>query len=189
MLSLKNFLIGLLLVVAVGLSGWSVFISNQLKPSSHNNPGLPDAFMSNVIATTLDKQGNPSLKLVTPKMVHYQENDKTDILSPHVTVFRQSPNPWYIDSDFAKVTEGIDQILFWSNVVIYHSADTESPTTTLKTASLTVFPNKKTAETHDAVTIIQPSTIVHAVGMTADLASGNIKLLSQTQGEYVPDAK
>ncbi len=186
MLTLKNGLISFLSIAALSLSGWSIFVSNLSTSTTKNNPNQPDAFMENVVATTLNKQGSPTIKLITPKMVHYAANDATDISTPRVTVYRNSPNPWYINSDYAKATAGINQIIFWSNVVIHHVADVANPTTTMLTTSLTVFPKTRLAKTSEPVTITQPDTIVHAIGMLANLDAGTVKLLSKAQGEYVP---
>ncbi len=144
--------------------------------------------MEDVVAITLNKEGKPTLKLITPKMVHYPENDMTDVFAPRVTVYRKSPEPWYIDSDFAKASQGTNSILFWSHVNIHHPADTENPKTSFLTEALTIFPDQQLASTDQPVTFIQPDTTVHAVGMMANLNENTVKLLSQTQGEYAPSS-
>lgn len=186
MLSLKNFLTSLLLIIAIGLCGWSIVVANHLKTTTENNPTQPDAFMENVIITTLDKEGKPAMKLETPRITHYPEHDMTDIVTPHVTAYRQSPNPWHINSEHAKTTGGTSEILFWSRVIIHHLADTENPATMMETNSLTIFPDKQIAKTSDAVKITQPDTIVNSVGMLANWDDGTVQLLSQAKGEYVP---
>jgi lipopolysaccharide export system protein LptC len=160
--------------------------SEKLAPV--NSSTEPDAYMENVVATFLNKQGIPSMKIETPKMVHYANNDMTHISKPHITVYRQSPEPWYINSDFAKATDGIEQILFWDNVIIHHAQDIDNPTTTMTTTSLTVFPNKQVAKTSDAVTVTQPNATLHAIGMLANMNNGTVKLLSNARGEYVPSS-
>jgi lipopolysaccharide export system protein LptC len=188
LLTLKNGMITLLLLFALGLSAWSVLISpahtNSANPG--NDPKTADSYMENVTALTLGKEGKPTLKLVTPKMVHYPENDSTDIFAPRVTVYRKSPQPWFIDADFAKASNGIAEILFWSHVNIHHPSDSENPTTSLLTETLTIHPDKQTASTDQAVTFVQPDTTVHAMGMLADLNDNTIQLLSQAQGTYAP---
>ncbi|HLB57904.1 MAG TPA: LPS export ABC transporter periplasmic protein LptC [Gammaproteobacteria bacterium] len=186
MWTLKNSIIIVLLLFAAGLSGWSMLISKQPVSTVTSHLKQPDAFMENVVATIINKEGKPSLKIETPKMVHYAEDDTTDITTPHVTIFRHSPKPWYIDSDYAKTTQGISQIVFWSNVVIHHPSDSANPMTMMKTATLTIFPDKKIAETDQAVTLTQPDTTIHAIGMLTNLDDGTVKLLSEAKGEYVP---
>lgn len=186
MLTIKNFIFSALLLLAIALSGWSIFIAKKALPSTANQTHQPDAFMENVVTTVMNKEGKPALKVAAPKMVHYAENDMTDITTPHVTVFRQSPQPWYIDSDFGKALNGTEEINFSSHVVIHHPNDSENPLTIMKTATLTVFPDKQTAQTDAAITITQPDATIYAIGMLANLTNGTVQLLSQARGEYVP---
>ncbi len=186
-MTLKNAMICLLLIIAISLSTWSILVSTQSKPHLQvENSNLPDAVMENVVALILNKEGTPSLKVTTPKMTHYASNDATEIEKPIVTVYRHSPNPWHISSNYAKASKGISEILFWDHVVLHHLEDKENPTTTMSTDTLTIFPDKQTAQTDQAITIKQPDTIVHAIGMLANMNNGTIELLSKAEGEYAP---
>lgn len=184
---MKNVMISLLLILALCLSSWSIIHSKKpQKLIAADTSNQPDSMMEEVIATIINKEGSPALKIETPKMVHYSKNDTTDIDAPQITVYRDSPKPWHIHSNYAKATKGVEQILFWNHVVIKHDEDTANPMTTVKTETLTVFPNKQMAQTQDPIILIQPATIIHAVGMLANLSDGTVKLLSNARGEYVP---
>lgn len=180
----KNSLMNMLIALVILSSAWSILLTTHRLPLVIDASNQPDAYMETITAVILNKQGTPSLKITAPKMMHYAEHDTTQIIQPHVIVYRHSPEPWHIQSDFAKTTKGTEQIIFSQNVVIHHPSDIADPTTTLKTASLTVLPEQQRAETQEAVTITQPDTIVHAIGMLANLNEGTIKLLSQAQGDY-----
>ncbi|HSW71427.1 MAG TPA: LPS export ABC transporter periplasmic protein LptC [Gammaproteobacteria bacterium] len=190
MLATRNLSFFFLLLTALFLSAWSIFIIYYKKSSSTAaDLGKPDAFMEEIVATIIDKQGKPSLKIVSPKMIHYLENDSTEISKPLLTLYRnarqpKATKPWQLSADHARALEGIHQILLWENVVIHHPEDEQDEKTTLLTPTLRVYPDKQFAETADPVTIMQPNTKIHAIGMNADLASGAVKLLSQTRGEY-----
>lgn len=178
-----------LLITALLLSGWSAFIIYQKKSSADQNlPGKPDAFMEDVVATIIDKQGKPSLKIVSPKMTHYVENDTTEINKPLLTLYRttrqKASKPWRLTANHARALQGVNQIHLWENVVINHPGDAQDEKTTLLTPTLNVYPDKQLAETLDPVVISQPYTKIQAIGMNADLATGAVKLLSQTRGEY-----
>ncbi len=186
MLSLKNTALSLLVTLTVGLGAWSIFIATHPKIISAGAANRPDAWMENVVAIIINKAGSPALKVEAPKMVHYADHDTTHIETPHITMYRQSPEPWYINSNYATATQGLDQIYFWDNVVIHHISDVANPTTTMTTTTLTVFPDKQIAQTNDRVTVVQPDTTIHGIGMLANLNDGTVQLLSQARGEYVP---
>src|SRR5205085_12341372 len=101
MLATRNVIFSCLLITALFLSGWSSFIIYHKKSSATlADSGKPDAFMEEVVATMLDKQGKPTLKIISPKMTHYLENDTTVIIKPILTLYRtthqKSPKPWHL---------------------------------------------------------------------------------------------
>lgn len=187
-MTLKNFTIGFLMLIAIGLSMWSIIITREsTKTSSENISNRPDALMEDIVATIINDDGSPVLKVVAPKVIHYVENDATDMTQPHITVYRKdSPSPWFINANRAKATKGIDQIVFQDQVTIHHPTDTHYPTTIMHTNSLTVFPEQQLAQTKEAIIINQPESTIHAIGMLANLNDGTVKLLSETREEYAP---
>lgn len=183
----KNTFISLIFILAVGMAAWlTLSYYPASSPASQSAAAIPDAYMENVTAVILDKFGKVTMKIVTPRLVHFTENDTTNLIDPQMTLYRKSPKPWFITSKFARATQGIDNVNFWDDVIIHHPADFNNPSTVIKTATLLVHPNNQTAETTDLITLIQPNIIVKAIGMFADMDTGNIKLLSQAQGEYAP---
>lgn len=184
----KNSIIVLGLIMTISLAVWTTYLSYHRPIQSKPKALLPDAFMEDVVAIIMDQQGKPKIKIVTPKMIHYTQNDTTELTAPELTLYRKSTQPWYITSKFATATQGIDSVFFRDDVIIHHSADEENPATLIKTETLTVHPDEQTAQTKDFITMIQPNLTVKAIGMNADMNTGNINLLSQARGEYVPEA-
>jgi lipopolysaccharide export system protein LptC len=185
----KYTIFSFIMIAALGLATWTRFMSSHQQTNTiANRPLLPDAYMEDVVAIIMDKQGKPSMKIVTPNMVHYTENDTTQLKSPQLTLYRKSPKPWFITAKYAKATQGIDNVDFWDTVTLHHAADENNPATLIKTITLTVHPNKQIAQTKDLITLIQPNLVVKATGMYADMNTGDIKLLSQARGEYVPSS-
>lgn len=177
------------MIIILGFATWTTLLSFRSQTTMPSPTALlPDAFMEDVNALIMDKQGKPNMKIVTPKLIHYAESDTTRFTMPQLTLYRKSPQPWYITSQYAKATQGTENVDFWENVVIQHAADQNNPSTVIKTTTLTVYPNKKMAETNRFITLIQPNIVVNAVGMLANMNTGEIKLLSQARGEYAPDS-
>jgi lipopolysaccharide export system protein LptC len=165
------------------------FLSHRSVPLSNEIAVIrPDAIMEDVHALIMNQQGRPEMKIVTPKMIHFIENDTTNLIAPKLTLYRKSPNPWYITARFGKATQGIENVDFWDNVTIHHAADQNNPATLIKTSTLTVHPKQKTAETKAFITMVQPQIIIKAIGMRANMNTGDINLLAQTRGEYAPNS-
>lgn len=182
-------LFSFMLIAALGFIAWTSFTFYSPKVSAPiKTVTLPDAIMEDVTALIMDKQGKPSMKVITPKLIHYTEEDTTHFTTPELILYRKSPKPWYITAKYAKATAGIENVHFSQEVTIHHAADERNPATLIKTTKLTVHPNKQTAETEELITLVQPSITIKAKGMLADMNTGDIKLLSQTRGEYEPNS-
>jgi lipopolysaccharide export system protein LptC len=188
-ITVKNTTISLLLLAAILLSSWSILTSSSMpiNPTTEN-PNEADAFMQDVVTTALNKEGKPAFQLATPKMTHYPAGDTTHIVTPHVTFYKQSSKPWYIDADYANATHGTHEVVFSNHVNIHHPADEDHPNTKMQTDTLTIFPDQQVASTNDPVIFMQPDTTIHAIGMLANLTAGTIKLLSKAKGEYAPQS-
>src|SRR5262245_31031559 len=101
----KYTLISTIMLAIVGISTWTMYSSYRPPAvSTTHTYQLPDAIIENVVTLIMDKQGKPSLKIVTPKMTHFASNDTTQLESPELTLYRKSPKPWYITAKYAKAT-------------------------------------------------------------------------------------
>lgn len=184
----KNAIISLFMVAVVGLATWATLLF--YRPSTINlsaNSELPDAYMEDVTALVMDKQGKPQMKIVTPKLVHFDQENTTRLTTPIVSLYQKSSIPWYITSKYAKAIDGVERVDFWENVTITHPADAYNPNTVIKTQTLKVYPNKQLADTNDDITMVQPNLMIKALGMHADMNTGDVHLLSDARGEYVPN--
>lgn len=187
---LKKMVASLSVILAtIGLSSWLFFLTNQSHIDNNKTNTKPqiDTLLEDVIATTFDKNGKPSLKLITPKMAHYTKENTTEIIAPVVSILKDN-NTWYINSNSAKVIGDLDQIIFSNNVVVRHQGDDKHPTTTMYTSSLTILPDQQIAKTDEAISITQPAAKIYAIGMLANLDEGTVKLLSQAREEYAPES-
>lgn len=183
----KFMLLILLVGATIMLALWTTPFSLQhhaIVPAPSST--LPDAYMEQVQTVIMDEVGAPKMKIAAPHMIHYLEHDVTKLISPHVTIYRNSPEPWHVTARYALATDGTQEILFWDNVLIHHIGDGDNPTTRITTSTLTIHPEQRSAQTAAVITLRQPNLQVTAKGMLADMNSGDIKLLSQTRGEYDP---
>lgn len=185
-MTLRNSIFSLLLLLTISMSVWSIIrAEDNQAPNSQTDSLQADASMEEVSAIIYNKLGKPSLKVISPKMVHYP-NDVTKITTPKITILREPTTIWNIDANYAEAIGGLDKIIFHDNVIVHHQDDPTRPITILYTSSLTVSPDKQTAETQEAVSIHQPTAKIEAIGMLADMNDGTIKFLSQAREEYAP---
>lgn len=182
----RHHIYSLSMLILLIIVTWNVFSFHSDHTASNSIDNLPDVLMEDVTALFMDKQGKPTMKIYAPKMKHFTQHDASHLTNPELTIYRKSAQPWFVTSKTAQTTDGIEHVKFWDDVVIQHAADVNSPSTLIKTTTLTVHSNDKTAETADPITLEQPNITVNATGMHADINTGDVKLLSEARGVYVP---
>lgn len=187
-MSYKNAIISLFIILVVGIATWltlSFYWPTNIATASTSE--LPDAYMENVEAVVMDKLGQPTLKLNTPRMLHFETNNIAQLKTPYIILYRGLGKPWFINATYGKASHGIDQVDFWDKVTIFHPEDAATPNTWIKTNTLTLHPHDQTAFTNDIITLTQSNLLLQAIGMQANMKTGDIKLLSHARAEYNPN--
>lgn len=187
--SRKNILLTLLLISMLLASIW---LSHQsylsLGGDSNNQPSTPDAYMTDVSYTQFDQQGQWRTRLDSPKIVHYAEQDTATLETPQLISRTPDQLTWVITADHGKSQQGLKVINLTDNVKIQRTKDSTKQTTTLTTTAMTAYPEQKFAKTDQPVKIVEPGITMNATGLTADLNTGDINLLSGVQGSYEKSA-
>lgn len=181
----KNIILSAVLTVMVSFSWWLVhasFTKNQVVAS--NLPSTPDSFMTQAYYTHFDQEGTIQSKLYSPKIVHYSENDRSLLKNPTLEMHTLDHQTWIITADSGTSLHGAKEILLQEDVKVQRIKVLQNSLSTMTTTALTAYPDRDFAETDQPVTIIQPGSVVKSVGMTANLKTGDINLLSQAQGVF-----
>lgn len=178
-----------ILAILTVLGGYAILNSLQSAKQPSNSNHLPDAYMEQVNYQEFNSEGRLHAQLTTPRLTHYPDNDTTLFLKPNMRLITKKNIHWHVTALHGQSDKGSEKVLLWDNVVIHQPKQPDNPETTIKTSQLTVYPDKQTAETKQAVRIMRPGSITTAVGMTANFKTGVFKLLSQSKGHYEPNAE
>jgi lipopolysaccharide export system protein LptC len=183
-ISHKNFMMTMLFFLALGASFWLMHQSFlSLDKVGMSRSTTPDAFMTDADYISFNPQGQWSSRLHAARITHYPERD-TSILEVPKMISRSSPLTWIITANKGIARNGLKIIDLVDQVQIDRIHAQKGKTLTLNTTTLTAYPEQKLARTDRPVTIVQPDSTVHATGLTADLNTGDIHLLSQVRGIY-----
>lgn len=187
MLRTRTFILFIFVAFITALAVWTTYLTYFPMHQIDEGPNIPDAVMEEVHAKIMNKMGNPKIYIYAPKLFHFKKDDTTKFELPHIEFYQTNNQPWIVNSKYALARDGMKVVSFWDNVLIKHTADENNPETTIQTEHLLVHPEQNKIETKDPITLIQPSTLIKAVGMVADTQKGDVSLLSQARGQYVPE--
>jgi LPS export ABC transporter protein LptC len=141
--------------------------------------------MTEVHVTQFDKDGRLHNEFYSPELVHYPQDDMTFSQKPFFIFYALTEPPWHISAKNGKSLNGDQRMLLWDNVQIQQMPGLHSHHMTIDTSLITLYPHLSFAQTERPVTITQPNTVIHAIGMQADLKTSAVKLMSETKGQHV----
>ena len=187
MLSTQSILFSSILAGLCLVTTWLVLSFSSPQPGVVlPTAGQPDAILRQVNSYIFDKQGRLQFNISTPYLSHLAQQDTTQLRVPIFTFYRPARTPWRLTAQLATGQAGLQDILLQHQVHLTHTADAKNPETILETNQLTLHPYQKTAETPALVTLTQPGLSMRSIGMRANLNTGDIMLLSNAAGTYLP---
>ena len=147
-------------------------------PSLHN----PDFIVERFTATSLDKAGRPESKLIANRMVHYADDETTELEEPRLLQLPDEGPPVHITAERGTVTKDGNEVRLYGNVVVIREADGSQSELRMETTYLQVFPKEEIALTPEAVVITQGRSRLAGVGMEFNNKTRQFTLKARVTG-------
>lgn len=174
-------LIALVALLAVATS-WLSRKSETAPPKSAAARHLPDYFIRGLESTVTDKNGRPSHQLRADYLVHFPDNDTTELERPDVTVLGDvKGSHWHATAVHGKVEGAQQQILLRGDVKLKQYGKNELD---VQTDWLRIDSHRRYADTKAPVTLKSAGTQLHGIGMKAYGDEQRLILLSAVRGKY-----
>jgi lipopolysaccharide export system protein LptC len=146
----------------------------------------PDYYMQNFTTSTMDEQGKLAHRLSAEMMLHYADDDSTELVKPVLDVYNDEPSPWRVRADKGWVSANNEVVLLTGAVHIWRDGPDGVRELDVKTRDLRVLPKDRYAETDKAATLTGQGVEYNAVGMRAIFKEGRLELLSRVKGRHEP---
>lgn len=168
----------LVLLLAAGLTGWSVWRGRDGQQSGAQAGGRADYVLEDFELIALDEQGRESFTVRAPRLARDPATKTLDIATP---LFVIPPGPgartgaWEVRSRSGWVSADGDELRLRGQVQA-RSVDAHGRPVTMATEQLNVFPETKRATSPVAVTMTQPGLILNGQGLDAQLDTRRVHL-------------
>jgi lipopolysaccharide export system protein LptC len=126
----------------------------------------PDYIVDHFNVRRFDDTGNLQHFLVGEKMLHYPDDDSTEVLTPKLTYFRTPPV--HVSSEKAWLDKDGKHVKLEGNVRVIRDGIDGNPPTEIDTTVLYAIPDDSFAHTDAPVTIIQGQSVMHGTGMESN---------------------
>lgn len=179
----------ILIIVFTCISMLALTQAKKITAVHANALDAPDFFMINADFVKFDADGNVNNHFYASKITHFGDQNNYIFDNPSMQMYSTTEQPWVITAQKGKSEKGKSKIYLWGNVQLKQGNDGSNNDFGISTTSLIVYPDTKSAETSDPVTIIQGASIAKTIGAKADFKSGTVELLSNVDCEYQTQSK
>lgn len=176
----------ILLALLAGLSFW---LQKALDTGDAKHDGKqrhdPDAVAENFVVRRFDDTGKVKYRLIAPYLVHYPDDDSSELRSPVLISYRTDAPPVTLTARNAKVTAKGETIYLWDDVRLTRAATADRPEMVARMPDLTAQPDVGIAFTNSPVEITQGQSWIKGVGAHLDDNTSTLVLQSQVTGLYI----
>lgn len=178
----------LLLVLAM-LAALSLWVQQAVQPPTPKPDGSarhdPDYKLTNFSTVKTDQNGNLRNTLQAAEMVHYPDDDSTELTRPNFTMFSANKPFTRFAGERGLVSSDGKEVQIIGNVKVVRGATGRKGELTLLTDYLYILPDEDIAKTDRAVTITQaPKTVIRGTGMLYNKKQGTLELYKNVRVHY-----
>ncbi len=185
MLSRRRVVVGTLFILLATGSALLLQMTDKKKDVKIKVEHSPDYFVEDFTVTDMDIDGKLKQTLSAERMLHYPDDDSTELTDPHLIIYEEGAPPWKIKSETGWVS-GDGQLVLLNGVVkIDRVAAPGVRPMHITTRNLRVRPKESYAETDEKVRARSLNDVQTSIGMQAWLNKPiRLKFLSKVRGYY-----
>lgn len=143
----------------------------------------PDAIIENFTITRMDSKGKPEYRLSAKRMLHFADDDSTELLAPHF-VKRTDGTDITVTSERGRVTRDYEEAFFHGNVELVRKASRAAPEMNIRSEYLHVLTKKDLVLSDRLVTIREGASVISGIGMEFNRRTRQFTLRDRVKGSF-----
>jgi lipopolysaccharide export system protein LptC len=160
-------------------------VVKEYKNSTTTKNSGPSFFLNKFNSTRTDEDGNLQNSLQAEYMKHYKDQDKTTLIKPFYTKYKNKNKHSTIYSDVGEVRDKGEEIILRENAILVRLPTKTKKVLKLFTHELNIYSELDVVTSQKAVKMIQePNIEINGIGMKYDNKEGILKLLSKVKVRY-----
>lgn len=177
----------LLMLALAGLTFWLELVVREEEgmrrsPRRHD----PDYVIDHLMHTRFNAQGAAESVLAAEKMLHYPDDDSTDLVAPRLVQTKANQPRMTVTADRATLSQDGEELFLYDNVLVVRDAGAGQPETRLRTSFLQMARAQSVLRTDRDVVITGVDRVLSGRGMEYNNDSGRFHLRERVRGRYRP---
>ena len=182
----RLFPLGLMLVLAL-LTFWL----DRAVRDEPSHPSLrrhdPDYLVHEFASTSFNRLGRIETTITAEKMLHYPDDDSTELILPRVTQEKPSEPRFTVRADRGVLAREGDEIFLYDNVLLVREPDESRPATRMTTSFLHILRDRSIVRTDREVNIVEGRRSLTGRGLEYNNDSRELVIRSDVTARFEAD--
>ena len=130
------------LVLMLALAGLTFWLERTVREEETLHPSLrrhdPDYIIDQLVHTRFNAQGAVESTLVAAKMIHYPDDDTTDLVAPRVVQTKPNEPRMTVTADRGALSQDGEEIFLYGNVLVVREGGPDRSETRMRTSVMHV---------------------------------------------------
>lgn len=176
------------LALMLALALLTFYLERTVREEQAGHPALrrhdPDYVVSNFTATTYNREGAPLTVLSAARMVHYPDDDSTELFAPRVVQTKPAEPRISVSAERGALSGDGEEIFLYDNVVLMREAGAGRSAVRLTTSFLHLLRDRSLARTDREVTIVEDRRSLTGRGMEYNNDTREFTLHADVRGRF-----
>jgi lipopolysaccharide export system protein LptC len=146
----------------------------------------PDYIVNHFTTTTYDRGGRVESVMSAERMVHYPDDDTTEMFAPRVLQSRRHEPTYTVRAERGQLSPDGDEIFLWGDVQLVRGASAAGPETRMSTEFLHILRERSLVRTDRPVKIVEGTRSLSGRGMEYDNLSRELVLRNDVVAVFGP---
>ncbi len=156
----------------------------ELHPSLRRHD--PDWTVEDFRLTTYARDGAAESMLFAAKMLHYPDDDTTDLVAPRLVQTKPGEPRMTVTANRGSLSRDGEEIFLYGDVVLVRESSAGRPEARMTTSFLHMLRGRSLARTDREVTIVEENRSLSGRGMEYDNEARRLDLRAQVRGRFEP---
>jgi lipopolysaccharide export system protein LptC len=144
----------------------------------------PDYMVEGFNLVEYNRAGMPVSNLSAAKMLHFPDDDSTDLVAPRAVQTKPAEPRLSLSADRGTLSQDGNEMFLYDNVLMLRAGTASLPGSELRTNFLHVVSQRSLVRSDREVQITEPGRSLSARGMEYDNEAGLLTLYAQVRGVY-----
>ncbi len=180
----------LLMLALAGLTFWLERLVREeegVHPSQRRHD--PDFVVDNLTHTRFNVKGQVDSTLAAAKMLHYPDDDSTELVAPRVVQTKPNEPRVTLTADRGTLSQDGEEVFLYDNVLMVREAGGGRRETRMRTSFMHVVQGRSVIRTDRDVVITEEDRVLSARGMEYHNDSMELFLHERVRGRLEPRTK